>query len=214
MTPYRATNNNANRTSTEVGSTLARGDAGVGAQYSSVAWCLHAPTKPLDDTAGGYANDSGPFRMDAQRDAMFRGAGLLIGLAAWCTQPAWAGDDHGHRCLVVDTDVATDDFRAFAALFPHVDLRAVVVTEGISSVPRGSMAIVLFLASGQSFAPVIPGLAAAAPPMYDWLPGARAAAETINGLLKATPRAAARTSSCSRLPAWKARRPPKTASCI
>jgi inosine-uridine nucleoside N-ribohydrolase len=84
---------------------------------------------------------------------------------------------------MVDTDVATDDFRAFATLFPHRDLRAVVVTEGISSVPRGSTAIALFLASGQSFAPVIPGLAAATPPAYDWLPGARAAAERINGFL-------------------------------
>ena len=89
---------------------------------------------------------------------------LLIGLALVCMQPTRADDHHGGSrpaWLVVDTDVAAGDFRAFAALFPGVDLRAVVVTKGISSVPRGSMAIALFLASGQSFAPVIPGLAAA-----------------------------------------------------
>jgi inosine-uridine nucleoside N-ribohydrolase len=88
-----------------------------------------------------------------------------------------------HTCLIVDTDVATDDLRAFAVLFPHRELRAVVVTEGISSVPKGSMAISLYLASGPSSAPVIPGLAATAPPAYDWLPAARAAAERLNGLL-------------------------------
>lgn|SRR5262245_48087366 len=114
-------------------------------------------------------------------------AGLLAGLAGWCAEPASAEDNNEKQprqaCLVVDTDVATDDFRAFAVLFPHRDLRAVVVTEGIASVPRGSTAIALFLASGQSLAPVIPGLAAAAPPAYDWLPGARAAAERVNNFL-------------------------------
>jgi len=115
----------------------------------------------------------------------FTVAGSLSALVGLCTGPAWgAGNRHPEQaCLMVDTDVATDDFRAFAALFPQRDLRAVVVTEGISSVPRGSTAIALFLASGQSFAPVIPGLAAATPPAYDWLPGARAAAERINGFL-------------------------------
>jgi inosine-uridine nucleoside N-ribohydrolase len=112
---------------------------------------------------------------------------MLIGLMGVCAERVWAGDNGGRQrgqaCLLVDTDVATDDFRAFAVLFPHRDLRAVVVTEGIASVPRGSTAIALFLASGQSFAPVIPGLAAAAPPAYDWLPAARAAAERINNFL-------------------------------
>src|SRR5215510_36624 len=88
---------------------------------------------------------------------------FLIGLASLYVELACAGDDDRRHpaasCLVVDTDVATDDFRTFAVLFPHRDLRAVVVTEGISSVPRGSTAIALFLASGQSLAPVIPGLA-------------------------------------------------------
>jgi len=114
-------------------------------------------------------------------------AGLLIGLTGLCNERAWSDDDDhrhsGRTCLVVDTDVATDDFRAFAVLFPHRDLTAVVVTEGISSVPRGSAAIALFLASGQSLAPVIPGLAAATPPVYDWLPQARADAERINKFL-------------------------------
>jgi inosine-uridine nucleoside N-ribohydrolase len=117
----------------------------------------------------------------------FTVAGLVTGLAGLCAEPA-SGEDNNQRhpaqaCLVVDTDVATDDLRAFAVLFPQSNLRAVVVTEGISSVPRGSTAIALFLASGQSLAPVIPGLAAAAPPAYDWLPAARKAAERMNNFL-------------------------------
>ena len=130
---------------------------------------------------------SGPFEWMKSVVRCVTVAGLLTGFAGLCTELAWAVDinqRHSRQpCLVVDTDVATDDFRAFAVLFPHRDLRAVVVTEGISSVPRGSTAIALFLASGQSLAPVIPGLAATAPPAYDWLPAARAAAERINGLL-------------------------------
>src|SRR5689334_7896543 len=114
-------------------------------------------------------------------------AGLLIALGLPCPAPADQDDHHDRHvrqtCLIVDTDVATDDLRAFAVLFPHRELRAVVVTEGISSVPKGSMAISLYLASGPSSAPVIPGLATTAPPAYDWLPAARAAAERLHGLL-------------------------------
>ena len=84
----------------------------------------------------------------------------LVNLYSGAVLADQKGHDHARRtCLVIDTDVATDDFRAFAVLFPHRELRAVVVTEGISSVARGSTAIALFLASGQSLAPVIPGLA-------------------------------------------------------
>jgi len=115
---------------------------------------------------------------------------MVLGLCVSCADLAWAGDgDHRHSrqtCLIVDTDVATDDYRAFAVVFPNRDLRAVVVTEGISRAPNGSTAIALFLASGQSLAPVIPGLSAATPPVYDWLPGAREAAELMNHLLNAS----------------------------
>ncbi len=101
---------------------------------------------------------------------------------------AYAQDRHyGHhreRCLVVDTDVANDDLRAFAVLAPHRTLRAVVVTEGISSVLRGRTAIALFLASASSSSvAVIQGQSASSPPSYDWLPAARAAAERMNGFL-------------------------------
>jgi inosine-uridine nucleoside N-ribohydrolase len=117
----------------------------------------------------------------------FAVAGLLTGLSGLCTEPARAEHDKDrhsrHVCVVVDTDAATDDFRALAVLFPNRDIRAVVVTEGIASVPRGSTAIALFMASGQSLAPVIPGLAAAAPPTPDWLPLAREAAEQLNTFL-------------------------------
>ena len=115
---------------------------------------------------------------------------MVAGLCVLWVDLGWAGDnDHRHSrqtCLLVDTDVATDDYRAFAVLFPNRDLRAVVVTEGISRVAQGSTAIALFLASGQSLAPVIPGLSAATPPVYDWLPAAREAAERMNNFLKAS----------------------------
>lgn len=86
-------------------------------------------------------------------------------------------------CLVIDTDVGLDDFRAVAVLLPQRAPQAVVVTEGIAAVPGGSTAMAMFLASAPSSAPVIPGLAAAHPPAYDWLPAVRAGAERLNGFL-------------------------------
>jgi hypothetical protein len=62
-------------------------------------------------------------------------------------------------------------------------VRAVVVTEGISSVQGGATAVSMFLASRGEMPPVIPGLAAAAPPAYDWLPAVRAGAERMNNFL-------------------------------
>ena len=100
-------------------------------------------------------------------------AGMLIGLMGVCAEHVGRRQRREAAGASVPAGrygCGNRRFRAFAVLFPHRDLRAVVVTEGIASVPRGSTAIALFLASGQSFAPVIPGLAAAAPPAYDWLP--------------------------------------------
>ncbi|HVR96825.1 MAG TPA: hypothetical protein VMW27_09435 [Thermoanaerobaculia bacterium] len=107
-------------------------------------------------------------------------AGLLA-FTAWSTAPAWA--DNQQPCLVIDTDVGLDDFRAVAVVLPQRAPQAVVVTEGIAAVPGGSTAMAMFLASGPSSAPVIPGLAAAHPPAYDWLPDVRAGAERLNGFL-------------------------------
>jgi hypothetical protein len=86
-------------------------------------------------------------------------------------------------CLVVDTDAGLDDFRALAVILPHRDVRAVVVTEGISSVRGGAMAVSMLLASRGQTPPVIPGLASQAPPNYDWLPAVRAGAERLNNFL-------------------------------
>jgi inosine-uridine nucleoside N-ribohydrolase len=86
-------------------------------------------------------------------------------------------------CLIVDTDVGVDDYRALATFLPKRDLRAVVVTEGISGVQGGSTAVSMFLASRSDTPPVIPGLASATPPAYDWLPAARAGAERMNNYL-------------------------------
>lgn len=86
-------------------------------------------------------------------------------------------------CLIVDTDAGLDDYRALAVILPRRDVRAVVVTEGISSVERGSMAISMLLASRGQTPPVIPGLASQTPPDYDWLPAVRAGAERLNNFL-------------------------------
>src|SRR5262245_27153072 len=40
-------------------------------------------------------------------------------------------------CLIVDTDLGLDDYRAIAALLPSRAVRAFVVTEGISGVQNG-----------------------------------------------------------------------------
>ncbi len=95
-------------------------------------------------------------------------------------------------CLVVDTDVGVDDYRALAVVAPARDVRAVVVTEGISGVPNGTTAMAMFLAGP----PVLPGLASPNPPTYDWLPPVRAAAERMNNFLAA---AVPATGSPSRL---------------
>jgi hypothetical protein len=90
--------------------------------------------------------------------------GLVVPTLA-ADQPA-AGE---RACLVVDTDVGLDDYRAIAMLAPGRDLRAVVVTEGISGVPGGATAVSMFLGSRGDMPPVLPGLASANPPAYDWL---------------------------------------------
>ncbi|RZQ65839.1 hypothetical protein [Amycolatopsis suaedae] len=87
-------------------------------------------------------------------------------------------------CLVVDSDVGLDDYRALAALLPRREVRAVVVTEGISGVHRGATAVSMFLAGRGSSPPVLPGLASPAPPDYDWLPAVRAGAERMNDFLR------------------------------
>jgi hypothetical protein len=56
----------------------------------------------------------------------------------------------------------------------------------------------MFLASAPSSAPVIPGLAAADPPDYDWLPDVRAGAERLNFFLAQAVPFASRTQSMTR----------------
>jgi hypothetical protein len=86
-------------------------------------------------------------------------------------------------CTVVDTDAGLDDFRALAVLAPARDVRAVVVTEGISGVQGGATAMSMFLAARGATPPVITGLASPNPPDYDWLPAAREGAERLNFFL-------------------------------
>jgi hypothetical protein len=88
-----------------------------------------------------------------------------------------------NACLVVDTDAGLDDYRALAVAVPRREVRAVVVTEGISGVPNGATAVSMFLAARGATPPVITGLASPNPPAYDWLPPVRAGAERLNGFL-------------------------------
>lgn len=114
-------------------------------------------------------------------------SGMALALAMGWTAvglPALAADQPNARsCLVVDTDAGLDDYRALAIVVPKREVRAVVVTEGISGVPNGATAVSMFLASRGGTAPVIPGLASATPPNYDWLPAVRAGAERLNNFL-------------------------------
>jgi hypothetical protein len=112
---------------------------------------------------------------------------VLVLAMAWVSLGLPAdGPAAGERtCLIVDTDVGLDDYRAVAMLAPGRDLRAVVVTEGIAAVPGGATAISMFLGSRGDMPPVLPGLASANPPAYDWLPAARAGAERLNNFLQA-----------------------------
>jgi len=121
------------------------------------------------------------------------GSSLVVAVLTLCGLAAPAAADGGAQpCLVVDTDVGLDDFRAVAVLLPERAPQAVVVTEGIAAVPGGSTAMAMFLASAPSSAPVIRGLAATDPPDYDWLPDVRAGAERLNGFLAQADRAARR----------------------
>lgn len=115
--------------------------------------------------------------------------GLVVALG-WAAVgvPTFAADQpaaNPRACLIVDTDVGLDDYRALAIVLPQRDVRAVVVTEGISGVQGGSTALSLFLASRGQLPPVIPGLASPTPPAYDWLPAVRAGAERLNNFLHA-----------------------------
>jgi hypothetical protein len=113
--------------------------------------------------------------------------GMGLGIPTLTADEPAADEPDGHQqaCLIVDTDVGLDDYRAVATLLPARDVRAVVVTEGIAGVQRGSTAVSMFLASRGATPPVVPGLASAMPPAYDWLPAARAGAERMNNFLHA-----------------------------
>lgn len=88
-------------------------------------------------------------------------------------------------CVLVDTDAATDDFRAIAALVRNVRVVGVVATEGVTLPLRGAMAVAHLLAPANlpTLVPVVVGLQSGAPSNESWLPEARASAERLNGFL-------------------------------
>lgn len=94
-------------------------------------------------------------RCDTRRLAA---AGLALA-AVWAGVGAVAPAASPAACLVVDSDVGLDDYRALAVLAPARDIRAVVVTEGIAGVPRGATAMSMFLAASGDAPPLLPGSA-------------------------------------------------------
>lgn len=88
-------------------------------------------------------------------------------------------------CLVVDTDLGLDDYRAIAALLPSRQAKAFVVTEGVSGVQNGATTLGMFLASRGQTPPVLAGYSSPNPPDYDWLPVARIGAERLDNYLAA-----------------------------
>jgi len=127
--------------------------------------------------AGSSTRRLGRLSVTAMALAMGWTAVGLPALAA--DQPAAAA----RSCVVVDTDAGLDDYRALAILLPDREVRAVVVTEGISGVRNGATAVSMFLASRGATPPVLRGLASRTPPAYDWLPAVRAGAERLNNFL-------------------------------
>ena len=113
---------------------------------------------------------------------------VLIGCAmdqgVRTSAPAGGGAD---ACVLVDTDVALDDFRAIAALIRTVRVVGVVTTEGISTPERGAMAVAHLLAAADTEQPIpiLVGAASPEPSKESWLPEVRANAERLNGFLAA-----------------------------
>lgn len=113
---------------------------------------------------------------------------IMAAALALVASPVLTGDQSvadRRACLVVDTDAGLDDYRALAVAVPARDLRAVVVTEGVSQVRNGATAVSMFLAGRGATPPVLPGFSSPNPPTYDWLPPVRAAAERMNNFLAA-----------------------------
>ena len=118
-------------------------------------------------------------------------AGKATNAAPQAAQAAQAGSSSGgggggSACLVVDTDLGLDDYRAIAALLPSRDVRAFVVTEGVSGVQNGATTLSMFLASRGQNEPVFAGYSSPNPPDYDWLPAARVGAERLDNFFATT----------------------------
>lgn len=115
-------------------------------------------------------------------------AALLTGCAAGspARPPAAASAPAAPAaCILVDTDVALDDFRAVTALLASGRVVGIVATEGISLPARGAMAMAHLVAAANpsSAVAVVVGMQSASPSDESWLPEARANAERLNGFL-------------------------------
>lgn len=98
-------------------------------------------------------------------------------------EAAVAASDH---CILVDSDADLDDYRAIATLASTEQIRAVIVTEGISRGPQGALAMQEFLRRTALKIPVIVGASPDPDRKYEEKPefkNWRATAESLNGTL-------------------------------
>lgn len=89
-------------------------------------------------------------------------------------------------CVLVDSDADLDDYRAIAALASTKQIRAIIVTEGISRPAQGTLAMQDFLRRSDLEIPVVLGASPDPHRNYEERSGFkewRAAAESLNGTL-------------------------------
>jgi hypothetical protein len=109
---------------------------------------------------------------------------LLTAILFPTVQAAAAASDH---CILVDSDADLDDYRAIATLASTEEIRAVIVTEGISRGPQGALAMQEFLRRTGLKIPIIVGARPDPSRKYEEKPGFkdwRATAESLNGTLE------------------------------
>jgi hypothetical protein len=112
-----------------------------------------------------------------------KGSAIAVFLLLFLAVKAVAAD----RCILIDTDADLDDYRAIAALASsEQQIRAIIVTEGISRRAEGAVAMQDFLRRSGLTIPVLLGAAPDPDRVREEpkkLPDWREIAESLNGVL-------------------------------
>jgi hypothetical protein len=91
--------------------------------------------------------------MFCRSDFILKVTTSLLLLLLWTARAAAAADS----CVLIDTDADLDDYRAIAALASGKQIRAIIVTEGISLRTEGAVAMQDFLRRSELTIPVLLG---------------------------------------------------------